>query len=623
VMPRGFRGFHSHGAELWVPVALTEEQFAAGATNEWLASTARLAPGVTLERTAPEVLAFMARLGEAYPEQNAGLGATVESLYTATVGDVRTALWALLGAVAFVLLIACANIGNLLLTRASGRRAELAVRRALGANRRQLVRQLLTESFVLSLIGASAGVVLAFWLLELLRVAGPADLPRLQDISIDLRVLGAALLAALLAGAACGLAPAFTVARDDLHTALKEGGRVGGGGAGTRLRAGLVVSEIALALVLLVGAGLLLRSFSTLMHVDAGFDAEGVLTLQFGVPANLDPTERTAFYDRLFEDLHAIPGVQAAGGVTRLPLGSQLSTRLEIRGREFPDGEQPDVEFRRASGGYFAAMGIPVMSGRTFDARDRPDAPLVMIISRAAAEQFWPGEDPVGKYVRFWFAGITPDAPWIEIVGVTGDVRHFGLDVAPPPVVYVPFSQGPPGSPLLAVRTSGDPLSIAGAVRDRIRARDPSIVIWALETMTARVAGSVAGRRFNLMLVGLFGLIALVLAAVGIYGVIAHGVRRRTQEIGIRMALGATGGDVVRMVVRRGLQLTALGLAAGLLTAVAVTRLIRGLLFGVGPTDPITLVGTTLLLATVALLASWIPSRRAVRVNPVEALRHE
>ena len=619
VMPPGFQLFEP--VDLWAPLG-QNPLVARGRQVRWVDVVARLAPGVALERAVPEVEAFMTGLADAYPEQNAGLRATVEGLYVATVGDVRTALWALLGAVGFVLLIACANIGNLLLARASARQGEFAVRRALGADRRRLVRQLLTESLVISVIGGAAGLALAFWLLEVLRVAGPADLPRLQEIGIDLRVLGAALLAALLAGAACGLAPAFTVAREDLQASLKEGGRVAG--AGARLRAGFVVSEIALALVLLVGAGLLLRSFSTLMEVDAGFDAEGVLTLQFSVPGSVPPNERVAFYDRLFEDLEAIPGVVAAGGVTRLPLGSQLSTRLEIRGREVPDGEQPDVEFRRASGGYFDAMRIPILAGRTFDARDRPDVPPVMLVSRTAAERFWPGEDPVGKRVRFWFVGITPDAPWIEIIGVAGDVRHFGLDVAAPPVVYVPFSQGsPPGSPLLAVRTAGDPLTIVGAVRDRIRSRDRSIVIWDEQAMTARVGASVAGRRFNLLLIGLFGAIALALAAVGIYGVMAYGVRRRSREIGIRMALGATGADVVRMVVGRGLRLTAIGLALGLVAAFALTRLIRGLLFGVGPTDPVTLVGTTLLLAIVALLASWIPSRRAVRVNPVEALRHE
>ena len=618
VMPPGFEFLEP--VDLWAP--LTQNPLAGrGRQVRWVDVVARLAPGATVERVGPELDAFMTRLGEAYPEENAGLDATVESLYTATVGSVRPALWALFGAVAFVLLIACANIGNLLLTRASARQAELAVRRALGANRRRLVRQLLTESLVIGLIGGAAGLVLAFWLLEVLRVAGPADLPRLQEIGIDLRVLGAAVLASLVAGAACGLAPALTAVRDDLHTSLKQGGRVAGEGA--RLRAGFVVSEIALALVLLVGAGLLLRSFATLMNVEAGFEAEGVLTLQFGVPGHLDPLERVAFYDRLFEDLEAIPGVTGAGGVTRLPLGSQLSTRLEIRGREASDGERADVEFRRATGGYFDAMGIAMLAGRAFDGRDGPEAPPVMIVSRTAAERLWPGEDPVGRHARFWFVGITPDAPWIEIVGVAGDVRHFGLDESAPPVVYVPFSQGPPGSPLLAVRTPGDPLAIVGAVRDRLRALDHSIVMWDVQAMTARVGASVAGRRFNLLLLGLFSAIALVLAAVGIYGVMAYGVRRRSQEIGIRMALGATGRNVVRMIVRRGLRLTAVGLAAGLLGALLLTRLIRGLLFGVEPTDPVTLAGTTALLGLVALLASWIPSRRAIRVNPVDALRHE
>lgn len=617
VMPPDFR--FGEPSDLWFPLA-QNPIVPRGRQVRWVDVVARLAPGATLDGASRETEAFMARLADDHPAENAGLEATVESLYSATVGSVRTALWSLLAAAILVLLVACANTGNLLLARASARGGEMAVRRAVGASRGQLVRQLLTESVLLGLIGGGLGILLAFWLLDFMRVAGPSDLPRLHEVVIDLRVLGVVLLASLGAGVACGIAPAFAAAREGAGASIRERSASGTGG---RMGSGFVVSEVAIALVLLVGSGLLLKSFVTLLNVDAGFEAEGVLTLQFGVPDDLGSGPTPAFYDRLFEELEEIPGVTAAGGVTRLPLGSQLSTRLQIRGGPVADEDQPDVEFRRASGGYFAAMRIPIVAGRTFDRTDDLDAPPVVVLSAAAARQLWPGEDPIGRQVRFWFAGITPDAPWSEVVGVAGDVRHFGLHVAAPPVVYVPFSQGPPSSPLLAIRTIGNPLDIAGVVQDRIRALHPNIVIWDLEPMTARVASSVASRRFNLMLVGLFGSIALLLAAVGIYGVMAQAVRRRMREIGIRMALGATGPDVVRMIVGRGLLLTSIGLGFGLVASLALMRLVRALLFGVDANDPVTFAAATTLLAAAAIIASWLPSLRAARMNPVDALRPE
>lgn len=617
VMPAGFR--FGEEVALWLPLArnpLVDN----GRQVRWVDVVARLAPGATVAQARRETAAFAARLAEAYPAANQGLGATVESLYEATVGDVKPALWTLLGGVGFLLLIVCSNLGNLFLARVSARRGELAVRGALGAGPARVARQLLTESLALGLLGGLLGVLLGFWLLELFRAVGPQDLPRLQEVRLDLAVLGVAGSLALVVGLGLGLAPALFASRAKRLVWLKTAGR-GGSGMGGRLRDGVVVAQVALAVVLLAGAGLLLRSFLEVTRVDPGFRAEGVLTLQFGRPSGLDPAGAVAFYDRLFEDLQALPGVSAAGAVTRLPLGGNISTRLEVRGRALEEGELPEVEFRRAGGSYFEAMGIPLLRGRAFGDRDRPDSPPVMIASRAAAERLWPDEDPVGRHVRFAFAG--DDAPWVEVVGVVGDVKHFGLEAEAPPIVYVPFSQGPPGSPLLAVRTPGDPLALAGPVRETLRALAPDIVTWDLRPMAAHVDRSVAARRFLLLLIGFFGVLALLLAAVGIYGVIAFGVRRRTREIGVRMALGADRAAVVRMVVSRGLRLAGPGLALGLLAALLLTRLIRGLLFGVTPADPLALGGVVLLLGGVAAFASWLPSRLAVRVDPMTVLREE
>jgi len=619
IMPRGFR--YGAPVDLYAPLG-QNPIVPRGRQVRWVDAVARLTPGATVEQARTQVASFAARLAQAYPAQAGGLGGDVASLTDATVGDVRPALWTLLGGVGFVLLIACANIGNLLLARATARRSEIALRSALGASRARLFRQFLTESATLAVIGGVLGLGLATWLLSLLRALGPADLPRLHEVALDGRVLGVTALITLGAGLAFGLAPALDAVRANLQGLLKEGGRTGGG-AGARLRNGLVVAEVTLAVVLLAGAGLLIKSFAHLTNVDPGFEAGRVLTLQIAVPGTYDVPGRLALFDRLYADLGAIPGVEAVGTTTRLPLGSQLSTKLDVRDRPVPDGEQPEVEFRRAGGAYFAAMGIPVFQGRAFDGRDTPDAPGAMMLSRSLAQRLWPGEDPIGKQVRFWFAGITPDAPWLEVVGVAGDIKHFGLDAAAPDIAYFPASQGPPTNPLLAIRTPGEPAALVAAVRDRIRAIDPDIVQYDVRTMDALVDASVAGRRFNMLLLGLFGGLALALAAVGIYGVIGYAVRRRSHELGIRLALGAARRDVLGLVVGGGMRLAGLGLALGLLAAVPLTRLMRSLLFEVSPTDPAAFGAVTLLLAGVALVASYLPARRATRIDPTHALRQQ
>ena len=619
IMPAGFR--NGEPVDLWAPLG-QNPIVPRGRQVRWVDVVARLAPGVTAATAHREVAAFMDRVAQAYPGQAGSLGSDVAGLTDATVGDVRPALWTLLGGVGLVLLIACANIGNLLLARATARRSEVAIRSALGASAGRLVRQLLTESATLAVVGGVLGVLVAVWLLSLLQTLGPADLPRLDDVTLDGRVLAVSALLTLGAGFAFGLVPAVDAARTNLHGWLKEGGRTGGG-AGGRLREGLVVAEVTLAVVLLAGAGLLIRSFGELMRVDPGFQPDHVLTFQVAIPGRYGVPERLVLLDRLYADLEAIPGVEAVGSATRLPLGTQLSTKLDVRDRPVPDGEQPEVEFRRAGGDYFAAMGIPVLRGRAFDERDTPDTRGAMILSRGLAERLWPGEDPIGRDVRFWFAGITPDAPWLEVVGIAGDVKHFGLDADAPAIAYVAASQGPPTNPLLAVRAGGDPEGLVPAVRDRVRAIDPEILVYDVRTMDDAVATSVAGRRFNMLLLGLFGGLALTLAAVGIYGVIGYAVRRRTRELGIRMALGAARRDVLRLVVGSGMRLAGAGLVLGLAAAVLLTRLMRSLLFGVSPTDPLAFAAVTLLLAVVALVATYLPGRRATRINPTDALREQ
>jgi predicted permease len=619
VMPAGFR----YGADVQLFAPLGQNPIASrGRRVRWVDVVARLAPGATVEEARTEVAAFADRLAQAYPAAAGGLGGDVASLTDATVGDVRPALWTLLGGVGFVLLIACANIGNLLLARATARRSEIAVRSALGASRGRLLRQFLTESAALAVIGGVLGLLLAVWLLSLLRSIGPADLPRLDSVALDGRVLAVSALLTLGAGILFGLAPAVEAMRTNVHGWLKEGGRTGRG-AGGRLRQGLVVAEVTLAVVLLAGAGLLIRSFAKLMEVNPGFQPHHVLTLQIGIPGTYDPLGRIALMDRLYADLKAIPGVQAVGSTTRLPLGTQLSTTLDVRDHPVPAGEQPEVEFRRAGGDYFAAMGIPVLRGRAFDERDTPNSTGSIIINRGLADRLWPGENPIGKQVRFWYASMPPDAPWMQVVGVVGDVKHFGLDAAAPDIAYFAASQGPPSNPLLAIRTSGDPAALTPAVRDRLRAIDPEILPYDVRTMEQMLNTSVAGRRFNMLLLGLFGALALTLAAVGIYGVIGYAVRRRAHELGIRMALGAARGDVLRLVVGDGMRLAALGLALGLGAALALTRLMRALLFHVSPVDPLGLAAVALLLVAVALVAAYVPARRAARIDPASTLRLE
>ncbi|HEU5180083.1 MAG TPA: ABC transporter permease [Candidatus Polarisedimenticolia bacterium] len=550
-------------------------------------------------------------------------GIAITPLQDYFVSDTRPALLILFGAVGMVLLIACANIANLLLARGAGRRKEIAIRMAVGASRARLVRQFLTESVLLASLGGCLGLGMAAWGVDLLVASAPAALPRLNEIRIDGWVLGFTAMVSLLTGLLFGLAPALQAGSADQNDSLKEGGRAGGGAPRQRLRALLVVGEVAISLVLLIGAGLLVRSFLRVTGDDRGFDGSRVLTATLALPnaSYSDTARQTAFYAQLVEKVGALPDVEAAGIVSHLPLGGDnTNSGLLIEGKTFPDNEPPLADDRLVSPDYFRAMGIPILKGRGFTEHDDASAPQVALINETLARKFFPGEDPIGKRIGMnWkMEGLQ------EVVGVVKDVRHDGLDLPLFPTVYVPYRQAiDPGMTLVVRARNKDPLQLSGAVRAQVHAIDPNQPISSLRTMDEVASESVGPRRFSTTLFGAFAALALFLAALGIYGVIAYSVTQRTHEIGIRMALGARRRDVLRLVIGQGLQPVGIGVLAGLLAALPLTRLLSGLLFGVGATDPWTFAGIPLLLAGIGLLACYFPARRAAAVDPLTALRHE
>jgi predicted permease len=589
---------------------------------------ARLRPAVTVAQAQAEVDAIAARLMQvdpsAYPAAS-GFAVGVAPLLDQTVGDVRPALLVLLGAVGLVLLIACANVANLLLARGATRRKEVAVRAALGAGRSRLVRQFLTESVLLGLLAGVAGLALAGWSVEALRLIGPENLPRLAEVELDGRVFAFTTILAVATGLIFGVAPALRASRADLGEVLKEAAAgATSGPQGRRLRGVLVVSEIALALVLLAGAGLLIRSFASLQEVDPGFSAAGVLSFHVGLPAAQYLEDRRApFFRELGERLAGMPGVEGVGAVSSLPLSGTASWGgIHVEGYTPPDGEAALMsDFRSATPGYFATMEIPLLAGRAFDARDAADAPSVAVVDEQAARRFWPGQDPIGK--RFQLGDYDPNEPWVTVVGVVGNVKQYALDSEARPALYLPHAQFSTRILYLVVRTSGDPASLTNSVTATVRSLDPGLPVYDARPMAARVADSLARRRFSMLLLGLFAGVALLLAVVGIYGVTAYTVAQRTREIGIRIALGARPGDVLGLVVRQGAGLTALGVAAGLAAALGLARLLSGMLYGVSAADPLTFAAITALLAGASLAATIVPARRAARVNPVIALKQE
>ena len=625
IMPAGFDlQFPTNWqVEMWAPMRIDPAN--ASRRAHYLYVLGRLKAGVSLERAHAEMSAIAAGLEEKYPETNADKGANVVSMQDQLTGKVRSYLYVLFAAVAFVLLIACANVANLLLVRISARNKEVAVRTALGASRVRLVRQLLTESVALSMVGGLLGLILARWGIDFLVALTPADVPRLGEISMHGTVFGWTLAISLGAGVLFGLAPALQASKPDLNESLKEsGGRSTGGARRSRVRNLLVISEVALALVLLVGAGLMIKSFIRLQHVKPGFEPEGLLTMSVSLPRQKynDSSKANLFFDQLFERVKAVPGVESVAGTDPLPLSSSNATTGFVveGGPVLPLSERPEVGERDVTPGYFETMGIPVLKGRSFTDRDGEKAPLVVVINEALARRHWPGEEAIGKRLGFNESG---KQDWYEIIGVVGNIKHDRLDSEPKPELFFTYRQSPRNFMTLVVRASTDPAKLSATIRDQVLAIDKDQPVFDIKTMAERMSKSVAESRFVMILLALFSGLALVLAGVGVYGVMSYAVSQRTHEIGIRMALGAQGSDVLRMVLRHGLGLTLAGVAVGVAGAAALTRLMESLLFGVSATDWQTFGAVAVILTGVAVGASLAPARRATRVDPMVALRHE
>jgi predicted permease len=624
VLPEG-AGFPD-AVQLWVPMEYSETFKTTNRGAWYLACVGRLAPGVSVEAANAEADAIGKQLEAAYPRYNTHVGLTARPLKTQMVADVRTALLVLLGAAGFVLLIACANVANLFLARAVHREGEMAVRSALGGSRGRLIRQLITESLVLAIGGGLLGLVLAMWGTDLLLRLKPAGIPRLDNVAIDPTVLGFTAIVTMLTGVIFGCIPAWQSTRVSLVRSLRQTGR---GAAGTvsvkRLRGALIVSEMALAVLLLTGAGLLVRSFLHLQQVDPGFKAAGVLTFRLSLPErtyDTDARQRT-FYDGLIERLRATPGVESVGGINFRPMDGNFNIAFTIAGRPEPKpGEGDSMEVRVVTPEYFETVGIPLRRGRLFNGRDVAGSQPVMLLSDSAVRRYFPGEDPMGRHITLgWGRG--PDGARVngDVVGVVGDVKERGLSAQPEPQLYLVFAQVPDDTMSLVLRTAVPPASLAGAVRQHVRLADPNLALYDLKGLDEVLTESVSQSRFYMLLLGTFAAAALLLAAIGIFGVMSNAVAHRTREIGIRLALGAQGSQVRMLVLRDACLLAVLGIILGLLASLQLTTVLSSLLFGLEPTDPITLGGVALVLLAVALGSSYLPAWRASRVDPLVALR--
>jgi len=626
VMPRGFF-FPVRETELWTPWAMEPDQ-ASGRGDHYLGLVARLKTGVSIERANADLAAIGQRLATEYPRTNEGLGFIARSLHRDYVGDLRLPMLILFGAVALVLLIACANVANLLLAQATTRRKEIAIRIALGARRWTIVRQMLVESLLLASGGGLLGVVGAYWGVEALTKFLPESLSKLQGVNIDARVLLFTLGVSLLTAIVFGGVPALLASRTTPGATLSDVARdVAGGTSGRHVRRLLVVSEVALAVVLLVSAGLLIRSFQLLRQVEPGFNPENALTMRMVLPfpKYAKKEARSSFYDEVLRQVKETPGVEAAGMITFMPLSfSGMNFSFSVDGRAAPsDMNLPFALFRVVSPDYFRAMGIPLLRGRYFETQDSQDTTPVTLINRRLAEQYWPGEDAIGKRLKVGPA----DSPnsWLTVVGVVGDVRQTGLQVQKLEF-YVPYMQERRSfmAPRdLVVRTKADPAVIAAAVRKAVWSVDKDQPVSNVRTVNEVFSAAISQERFQALMLGLSATLALVLACVGLYGVISYSVVQRTHEIGVRMALGAQPVDVLSLVIRQGMSLTFVGLVVGIVAGTFVTRVLTDMLFGVTPRDPLTFAGVPVLLLIVAFLACYIPARRATRIDPLEALRYE
>jgi putative ABC transport system permease protein len=628
IMPAGFRDFFDDDTEVWAPLVFTPEQYSDDRrTSEFLSAAGRLKEGMTFDQAQRDITAFAEQLKRDYPDAYAPTWTiNTRSLAEVATGRIRPALLVLLGAVGLVLLIACANIANLLLARAASRTREIAVRAAIGATRVHLIRQLLAESVTLALVGAALGLVIAYGAVQALIALTPPNLLRADTVQIDTTVLLFTLAVALVTGVLFGVAPALHASRADLQHSLKDGARGAGEVHGRWLRKMLVVTEIALALILLVNAALLLRSFARIQNVDPGFDPSHVMTMSVSLPdAKYDtPEKRVAFFEQLLPRVRNLPGVVEAGATTNIPFGSNWSTgSFTVEGYQPPEGQpSPWGDLRLVTPGFFEAMKVSLVKGRYFTDADREGSVPVVIVDREQVRRYWPDTDPIGKRVTFG----DPDegeVEWITVVGVVDHTAHEGLDAERRVQLYFPYAMNPRPQMTLAIRTAADPAAIVNQVRDAVRSVDPDQPIsqvFALEALMDRALGQ---RRLLMYLLLTFALLALVLSAVGIYGVMSFDVTRRSQEMGLRMALGAARGSVLALVLRQGLMLALLGILLGLTGAFALTRVIEAQLFDVAPRDPATFVLVAAVLAVVAAAATLIPALRATRVDPVEALRYE
>ncbi|HEX8775369.1 MAG TPA: ABC transporter permease [Pyrinomonadaceae bacterium] len=624
VMPADFD--FPKGVELWTPLTPSPGGWTEQRGFRVLRAMGRLKPGVSLEQAQSEMDAISRQLAEEFPKENKGYGVTSVPLIKSIFGNARPALFILFGAVFLVLLIACVNVANLLLARAASRQKEIALRLALGASRVRLIRQLLTESVILALAGGTLGLLLASFGVEYLVRLAPQDIPRIMSAGVNVKVVMFAFAVSFLTAIIFGLAPALSVSKPDLNEALKEGGGKSQGGARSkRLRSFLVVSEVALAVILMVGAGLLVRSFNNLQRIDPGFNAENIFTARVALVQSKYPegTQQKAFFEQLLERVKTLPGVESAAVVLMRPLSGTVGwdPPFAVEGQT-PEEQtaNPYSNYEAISPDYFRTMGIPLIRGRDFNDQDRGDAVSVVIINEMMARRYWPGEDPIGKRLKFGKA--TSTAPWLTVVGVVKDVRYREWDAVRPDI-YVPYLQNSEYRTDFVIRTSTSPLSLSESFRREVYALDKDQAVAAVTTMEELLSSALARPRFNTLLLSIFAALALSLSAVGVYGVMAYTVTQQTHEIGIRMALGAQVRDVLKMVLRQGLKLIGIGLLIGVAGAFALTRLMTSLLYGVSSTDPLTYIGVAGLLAAVAIAACYIPARRATRVDPMIALRYE
>jgi putative ABC transport system permease protein len=629
IAPPGFQ--YPDKTEVWLPPLQLVPELYPGQDLQnrrmgYLTAVALLKPGVSVQQAAGEMETITARLRQQYPDNNNRRFNKVVSMHDHLIGDTNKLLWLLLGAVTFVLLIACANVANLLLASSASRHKEMAIRAALGASRWRVMRQLFTESMLLALTGGAVGLLIAYWGLEAITKLLPGDFPRLSEIQLDLRVLAFTFGASVLTGILFGLAPALQFSRPDVQESMRESGRgLSGSLRKSRFRQALIIGEVALSVVLLAGAGLLFRSFMHLQSVDTGFVSQQVLTARLTVagPNYTEDPQFARFYNQVLEKVVALPGVQDAGMINTLPLDKGPTSALRVEGRPITTPDKwPTANYRVVTPNYFRAMGIPIVQGRGYIDRDNDTAPLVIMVNQELADSVFPGENPVGK--RITFGSFDNGQPrWFEIVGVVANVRSLELREEAEAELYFSAYQDMSPRMSLVIRSTVEPESLGASVRNIVNEVDKTVPVSKVETMEHVVSQSISQPRFNLFLLGLFSTVALLLSAAGIYGVTAYTVTQRTHELGIRLALGAQVTDVLKMILGQGMAVIGIGLVLGLVAAFGLMRLLGSLLFGVGENDPLTFVAITLVLFVVALLACYIPARRATKVDPLEALRTE